>query len=45
MVQETIDAVTGATWGTRNTIMEGLFQKDLAEHGDQMPSYRPPGEV
>lgn len=42
-IQETVDAVSGATWGTRNRIMEGLFQQDLADHGDAMPAYRPPG--
>lgn len=43
VVQETVDAVSGATWGTRNTIMEGLFRQDMADHGEAMPSYRPPG--
>lgn len=42
-VQETVDAVTGATWTTRNMIMEDLFYQDLEAHADQMPSYRPPG--
>ena len=43
-VQKTIDAVTGATWGTRNHIMAGLFQRDLRKHGDDMPAFAPPGE-
>ena len=43
-VQKTIDAVTGATWGTRNRIMAGLFQRDLRKHGDDMPAFAPPGE-
>ena len=42
-VAETVDAVTGATWTTRNTIMAQLFQADLAAHGDEMPAFRPPG--
>lgn len=41
-VQKTIDAVTGATWGTRNRIMAGLFQRDLRKHGDDMPAFAPP---
>lgn len=44
-IQETVDAVSGATWGARNVIMEGLFRQDLADHGDAMPAYRPPGEA
>lgn len=28
-VQEVVDAVTGATWGTRNRIMEDMFHKRL----------------
>lgn len=43
IVQETVDAVSGATWGTRNMIMEDLFFQDMADHGDAMPAYRPPG--
>lgn len=43
IIQETVDAVSGATWGTRNMIMEDLFLQDMEEHGDTMPSYRPPG--
>ena len=43
-VQKTIDAVTGATWGTRNRIMAGLVQRDLRKHGNDMPAFAPPGE-
>lgn len=43
VVQETVDAVSGATWGTRNMIMEGLFRQDMADHGDSMPKFKPPG--
>lgn len=44
VVQETVDAVSGATWGTRNMIMEDLFRQDMDDHGEAMPTYRPPGE-
>ena len=43
-VRKTIDAVSGATWGTRNRIMAGLFQRDLRTRGDDMPAFAPPGE-
>ncbi len=43
-VRKTIDAVTGATWGTRNRIMAGLFQRDLRTRGNDMPAFAPPGE-
>ena len=43
-VQKTVDAVSGATWGTRNRIMAGLFQRDLRTRGDDMPAFAPPGE-
>ena len=43
-VQETVDAVSGATWGTRNRIMAGLFQRDLRMRADDMPAFAPPGE-
>ena len=43
-VQKTIDAVSGATWGTRNRIMAGLFQRDLRMRADDMPAFAPPGE-
>lgn len=45
LVQETVDAVTGATWTTRNMIMEDLFHQDLEEHAAEMPTYRPPGSL
>ena len=43
-VRKTIDAVSGATWGARNRIMAGLFQRDLRTRGDDMPAFAPPGE-
>lgn len=43
-VAEVVDAITGAIWNTRNTIMEGLFMSDLAEHADAMPAYKPAGQ-
>lgn len=43
-VEKTIDAVAGATWGTRNRIMAGLFQRDMRRHADDMPAFAPPGE-
>lgn len=43
-VQKTVDAVSGATWGTRNRIMAELFQRDLRTRGDDMPAVAPPGE-
>lgn len=43
-VKKTIDAVTGATWGTRNRIMAGLFQRDMRKHPGDMPAFAPPGE-
>lgn len=43
-IQEVVDAVTGATWSTRNRIMEDLFREDLAAGGAGLPAFRPPGE-
>lgn len=43
-IADVVDAITGATWNTRNTIMEDLFMSDLTEHGDDMPVYKPPGQ-
>ena len=43
-IADVVDAITGATWNTRNTIMEDLFMSDLSEHGDDMPVYKPPGQ-
>lgn len=42
-VAEVVDAITGATWNTRNSIMEDIFMSDLSEHADEMPAYKPPG--
>ena len=44
-VAEVVDAITGATWNTRNTIMEDLFHKDLESHAEMLPSYKAPGEI
>lgn len=44
-VTEVIDAITGATWNTRNSIMECLFFDSLEEHADEIPDYRPPGQA
>ena len=44
-IQSVVDAVSGATWNTRNKIMEGLFFEQLAEAPDDVPSYRPPGSL
>lgn len=44
-VQEVIDAVTGATWGTRNRIMEDMFHKRLDQDASSVPTFAPPGEV
>ncbi len=40
-----VDAITGATWNTRNSIMEGLFFDSLEEHAGEIPDYRPPGQA
>ncbi|WP_251212293.1 hypothetical protein [Adlercreutzia murintestinalis] len=42
-VEHVVDAVTGATWNTRNRIMADLFQEQLSETPDLLPAYRPPG--
>lgn len=42
-VAATVDAVTGATWKTRNALMADLFRSDLAARPDQMPAFRPAG--
>lgn len=44
-VAATVDAVTGATWKTRNAIMADLFREDLAARGDDMPAFRPAGSA
>ena len=40
---EVIDAVSGATWNTRNRIMEDLFKEELAASDGDMPTFAPPG--
>lgn len=42
-VQDVVDAVTGATWGTRNRIMEGLFKEDLRAGAQGLPVFSSPG--
>lgn len=42
-VQDVVDAVTGATWSTRNRIMEDLFKEDLAAGAEGLPAFSPPG--
>ena len=42
-IQEVIDAVSGATWNTRNRIMEDLFEERLAASDGDMPTFAPPG--
>ena len=41
-IQEVIDAVSGATWNTRNRIMEDLFKEELAASDGDMPTFAPP---
>ena len=41
-VQRVVDAVTGATWGERNRIMESLFEERRAADPGAVPAYRPP---
>lgn len=42
-IEEVIDAVSGATWNTRNRIMEDLFKEELAASDGDMPTFAPPG--
>ena len=42
-IEEVIDAVSGATWNTRNRIMEDLFKEELAASDGGMPTFAPPG--
>lgn len=42
-LDDVIDAVTGATWQTRNRIMEDMFHEDLKAGVAGMPEYCPPG--
>ncbi len=44
-VQDLIDAVAGATWGTRNRIMEERFLSSLEKGSRGVPAYKPPGEM
>ena len=44
-VAEVVDAITGATWKTRNSIMEDLFLSSLDDHSDKIPAYKPPGQA
>lgn len=45
-VQDLIDAVAGATWNTRNRIMEERFLADLDRAGGaKVPAFKPPGEA
>lgn len=44
-VQDLIDAVAGATWGTRNRIMEERFLSALEKGSQGVPAYKPPGET
>ena len=42
-VKKMVDALTGATWGKRNRIMAGMFQRDLRTRAGSMPTFAPPG--
>lgn len=42
-ISEVVDAVTGATWGERNRIMEARFAARLSEAPDDVPAFSPPG--
>lgn len=42
-ISEVVDAVTGATWGERNRIMEARFAARLSEVPDDVPAFSPPG--
>lgn len=44
-VAKVVDAITGATWNTRNMIMEKMFHKDLKDRADDMPEFKPPGQA
>ena len=43
-VQDLIDAVAGATWSTRNRIMEERFHSALEKGTAKVPTFKPPGE-
>lgn len=42
-LQDVVDAVTGATWDTRNRIMEDVFHERLAASEAPLPAFAPPG--
>lgn len=42
-VQDLIDAVAGATWSTRNRIMEERFLAALDKGESKVPAFKPPG--
>ncbi|BDE95816.1 hypothetical protein [Raoultibacter timonensis] len=42
-VQDLIDAVAGATWNTRNRIMEERFLAALDKGESRVPAFKPPG--
>ena len=45
-VRDLIDAIAGATWNTRNRIMEERFHASLDSGGAQkVPAFKPPGEA
>lgn len=44
-VQDLIDAVAGATWNTRNRIMEERFLAALDKGEAKVPAFKPPGEA
>lgn len=44
-VQDLVDAVSGATWQTRNQILEQRFLHQLDSEEADVPSFRPPGVV
>lgn len=43
-IQELVDAISGATWETRNQIMQDRFQQNLHVEKDALPAFKPPGE-
>ncbi len=42
-IAELVDAVTGATWNTRNAIMAERFRTQLASGAEGLPAFRPAG--
>lgn len=43
-IADLVDAVAGATWNTRNRIMEERFKDKLEQGNAHVPSFKPPGE-